>query len=268
MANKNIKKYYTLIQKRNAIKTTLVPSHPSHNKNQETNDKFWQTCKAKWTLPHSSGGREIDPATTEICAKVPPKLKNKAFHMILLRTILGYTHKGIKASSSWKYLHTHICCRQAVESAYVLTNKWINEYLLCLADKKRKGSLWCLHTYLSLFLVLIHPPTCPSTLHIPSPAAPLPHQWSPFFCFHAARHHYHLLLPTASQGSSCLTSYTHTCLNRDSTCDRLWLFSYSTMIFSCIQLTVNVITTFFFKAGWNSTIRTGHTVFTYLLIGI
>lgn len=41
----------------------------------------------------------IDPATTEICAKVPPKLKNKAFHMILLCTIPGYTHKGIKASS-------------------------------------------------------------------------------------------------------------------------------------------------------------------------
>ena len=46
-AIKYIKKYYMLIQKRNAIKTTLVPSHPSHNKDQETNDKFWQTCKAK-----------------------------------------------------------------------------------------------------------------------------------------------------------------------------------------------------------------------------
>lgn len=175
MANKNIKKYYTLIQKRNAIKTTLVPSHPSHNKNQETNDKFWQTCKAKWTLPHSSGGREIDPATTEICAKVPPKLKNKAFHMILLRTILGYTHKGIKASSSWKYLHTHICCRQAVKSAYVLTNKWINEYLLCLADKKKERVHCDVFTHIyhySLFL-FTHPralPRCTSpVLLLPYP---------------------------------------------------------------------------------------------------
>lgn len=165
MANKNIKKYYTLIQKRNAIKTTLVSSHPSHNKNQETNDKFWQTCKAKWTLPHSSGGREIDPATTEICAKVPPKLKNKAFHMILLCTILGYTHKGIKASSSWKYLHTHICCRQAVKSAYVLTNKWINEYLLCLADKKKKGFI-VMSSHISIIIPCSYSPT-----HVPFHAA-------------------------------------------------------------------------------------------------
>lgn len=160
-----------------------------------------------------------------------------------------------------------IYCRQAVKSAYVLTNKWINDYLFCLADKKRVHCDVFTHIYHYSLFLFTHPhalPRCTSPVLLLTYPTNGPH--SSAFTLHVI--HDHLLLPTASQCSSCLTSYTHTCLNRDSTCDRLWLISYSTMIFSCIQLTVNVITSFFFKAEWNSIIRTGHTVFTYLLIGM
>lgn len=66
-------------------------------------------------------------------------------------------------------------------------NKWL---FALLSWQKKMGSLWCLHTHISLYLVLTHPPTYPSMLYIPGLAVVhSPHPCPPFFCLSLAAPH-------------------------------------------------------------------------------